>query len=50
MLGRTRLYQRTGSPLIHGSSGIRRRPVWPWLLATVVLAVTAWAYSTYVGW
>lgn len=49
MLGRTRLYQRTGSPLIHGLSGARRRSVWPWLVAAAaILGVIAWAYVTFV--
>ncbi len=48
MLGRTRLYQRTGSPLIHGFSGARRAPLWPWLLAAALIGVTAWAYLTFV--
>ena len=49
MVGRTRLYQKTGSPLISGLSK-RRPPRW-WLVVLVVLmllAVGAWAYLTYV--
>jgi hypothetical protein len=48
MLGRTRLYQRTGSPLIGGSSGARRRSWWPWLIALVVAAALVWAYLSYL--
>jgi hypothetical protein len=36
MVGKTRLYQRTGSPLIQGSSRARR-PVWPWIIIVVVI-------------
>jgi len=49
MVGRTRLYQRTGSPLIQGMTGVRRRRLWPWwLLAAVVIASGVWVYLTYV--
>jgi hypothetical protein len=48
MLGRTRLYQRTGSPLIRGLSGVRRRRWWPWLVALIVVSGLAWAYVTYL--
>jgi hypothetical protein len=49
MVGRTRLYQNTGSPLIRGRSK-RGWTRW-WLVASVVLLVAAavvWAYLTYV--
>ncbi len=48
MVGRTRLYQKTGSPLISGFS--RRRPTRWWLIALVALIVLVagvWAYLTY---
>ncbi|HEY5432068.1 MAG TPA: hypothetical protein VIL06_01510 [Coriobacteriia bacterium] len=49
MVGRTRLYQYTGSPLIRGRSN-RRRTRW-WLVVLLVLAAIAaavWVYLTYV--
>jgi len=49
MVGRTRLYQKTGSPLIQGIS--RRRPVPPWLVALLIVAAVAlaiWAYVAFV--
>jgi hypothetical protein len=49
MLGRTRLYQRTGSPLIQGRPGVKRRgKLWPWLLLAVVVALLVWAYPVFV--
>lgn len=48
MLGRTRLYQNTRSPLIHGLSGARRRPWWPWVVGALLLLAAAWVYLTYV--
>jgi hypothetical protein len=49
MLGRTRLYQRTGSPLIQGRSGTRRRRLWPWLLlAAAIVVLVVWAYPLVV--
>lgn len=48
MVGRTRLYRKIRSPLIHGYTKARRR-VWPWLLLAVVLAgAGVWAYLTYM--
>ncbi len=48
MVGRTRLYQRTGSPLIQGATR-GRRPVWPWIvLALIVIALAAWAWMTFL--
>jgi hypothetical protein len=48
MVGRTRLYRKTGSPLISGFTSARRR-VWPWVVvAVLVLAAGAWVYLTYV--
>ena len=38
MVGKTRLFQSTGSPLIHGRTGAPRRRVWPWVFAAVALA------------
>jgi hypothetical protein len=49
MVGRTRLYQKTGSPLIQGSS--RRRAMPPWLgfvLLAVVAAAGLWFYLNFV--
>jgi hypothetical protein len=49
MVGRTRLYQKTGSPLIQGRS--RRRAVPPWLVALLIVAAIAllvWAYVAFV--
>jgi ferric-dicitrate binding protein FerR (iron transport regulator) len=49
MVGRTRLYQRTGSPLISGRSN--RPPTRRWLVVLLVLAAVAaavWVYLTYV--
>lgn len=49
MVGRTRLYQRTGSPLIQGKS--RRRPMPPWLvpvMVVVVILVLVWAYVAFL--
>lgn len=43
MVGRTRLYQRTGSPLIQGRTK-QHRPRWPWVLAGVVVAVAIALY------
>ena len=48
MFGRTKLYQRTGSPLIHGMSGARRRSWWPWLVTALVVAALIWGYLTYL--
>ncbi|HEY5505908.1 MAG TPA: hypothetical protein VIK83_00285 [Coriobacteriia bacterium] len=49
MVGKTRLFQSTGSPLIHGRTGAPRRKVWPWvLLGLVLLAAAAYLYVTYV--
>ena len=47
MLGRTRLYQRTSSPLIQGRSGARRR-VWPWLVVLVVVVAALWYYVSFL--
>jgi hypothetical protein len=41
MLGRTRLYQETGSPLIRGTSGARGRRMWPWAVLAVAVVVVA---------
>ena len=49
MVGRTRLYQKTGSPLIQGRS--RRRSTPPWLAPVLVVAVIVllvWAYVAFV--
>ncbi len=49
MVGRTRLYQKTGSPLIQGRS--RRRSTPPWLVPVLVVAVIVllmWAYVAFV--
>ncbi|HEY5517255.1 MAG TPA: hypothetical protein VIL15_03195 [Coriobacteriia bacterium] len=49
MVGRTRLYQKTGSPLISGSS--RRRSTPPWLgiaLAVVAVAAAVAVYLTFL--
>jgi hypothetical protein len=48
MLGRTRLYQRTRSPLIQGMTGARRRRYWPWVLAVVLIALVIWLYLSYM--
>jgi len=48
MVGRTRLYRKTGSPLISGWTGRRRRRLWPWIVAAVVLAAAVWAYLVYL--
>ena len=48
MFGRTRLYQRTRSPLIQGRSGARR-PVWPWLIVLlIVVGVAVWYYVSFL--
>ena len=48
MVGKTRLYQRTGSPLIQGATR-GKRPVWPWIVgALIALALIAWAWSMFV--
>jgi len=46
MVGRTRLYQKTGSPLISGNS--RRRSMPPWIGIALVLVVVAVAVLTYL--
>jgi hypothetical protein len=48
MLGRTRLYQRTRSPLIQGRTGARRFGPWPWFVLLVILAVGVWYYLSYL--
>jgi hypothetical protein len=48
MLGRTRLYQRTGSPLIQGSTGSRRRNLLPWLVAIALVVAAVWWYLTFM--
>jgi len=49
MVGRTRLYRSTGSPLVRGYTS-RRRRVWPWVLLVLVVAGSAgyWGYITYL--
>ena len=49
MVGRTRLYPSTGSPLISGHTALRRR-LWPWIVLAllVVAAAGVWAYLTYL--
>jgi hypothetical protein len=48
MVGRTRLYRKTGSPLISGRTNARRR-LWPWIVVIVVVAAAVvWAYLTYL--
>lgn len=49
MLGRTRLYQSPGSPLIRGRS--KPHPARRWLvvlLGAVVIAAGVWVYLTYL--
>ena len=50
MVGRTKLWQATGSPLIQGATR-KARLVWPWILLAVVLLAAAaggiWAYLTF---
>jgi hypothetical protein len=46
MVGRTRLYQKTGSPLISGNS--RRRSTPPWVGVAVLLVVIAAAVVAYL--
>jgi hypothetical protein len=49
MLGRTRLYQETRSPLIRGERGGRRRAGWwPWVLLAVVVVAAVLVYVTYL--
>lgn len=51
MVGKTRLYQHTGSPLIRGMSRRRslRSRLLQWLIAVaVVVGVGAYLYMTYV--
>ena len=48
MVGRAKLYQRTGSPLIHGR--LKRAP-FPWLRATglaLLAALAVWLYFRYL--
>jgi hypothetical protein len=48
VVGKTRLWQSTGSPLIEGATR-KKRVVWPWLLAVAILAAMGvWAYLTYL--
>jgi len=49
MLGRTRLFQRTGSPLIQGATR-GRHPMGPWIVAVAVAAVAmaVWVYLAYL--
>jgi hypothetical protein len=44
MVGRTRLYQRTGSPLIGGFSMRKRRRAWPWVVLLVVVLAAFGVY------
>jgi len=50
MVGRTRLYQKTGSPLISGRS--RQGVIPPWvgltLFVLLVAAAAVWVYLTYL--
>jgi hypothetical protein len=47
MVGRTRLHQSTGSPLISGRTTGPRR--WMWIVvALAVIAAGAWVYLTYL--
>jgi len=48
MVGRTRLYQRTGSPLIQGFSRARRRRMWPWIVAALVIIAAVAVYFLYL--
>ena len=49
MVGRTRLYQRTGSPLIQGRSRRRALPLWA-IVALVLVAVVliTWALVAFL--
>lgn len=44
MVGRTRLYQRTGSPLIGGFSMRKRRSLWPWVVAAIIILLGVAVY------
>jgi type VI protein secretion system component VasF len=49
MVGKTRLYQRTGSPLIQGATrGWRRMTPWIVAAAVVVVAMAVWVYLAYL--
>lgn len=46
MVGRTKLIRTTGSPLIGGWTR-RKRAVWPWIVAALVLVAAAGAAVWY---
>jgi type VI protein secretion system component VasF len=46
MFGRTRLYQDTGSPLIRGTTGARRRRVWLWVVLAAIVVAAVLVYLT----
>jgi hypothetical protein len=48
MVGRTRLYQRTGSPLIGGFSMRKRRRAWPWVVLALLIIVGAVVYMFFI--
>jgi len=48
MVGKTRLYQRTGSPLIQGFSRVKRRPVWPWVVGVVIVVLAVAVYFVFL--
>jgi len=48
MVGKTRLFQSTGSPLIHGRTGAPRRRVWPWIVVALVVAAAIYLFVTYL--
>jgi hypothetical protein len=48
MLGRTRLYQNTGSPLIRGARGRRRSRWWAWVLLAAVVVAAVLVYVMYL--
>lgn len=49
MFGRTRFFQRTGSPLIQGATrGRRHMTLWIVAAAVVVVAMAVWVYLAYL--
>jgi hypothetical protein len=47
MVGRTRLFRKTGSPLISGHVRARRS-AWPWVVGVVIVVAVVFVYVMYL--